>query len=53
MLRSANYKHKPYIFPNYFADPKDMETIIKGVKLVRDIAAKSALQSLGRSSKSL
>ncbi|KAH1018845.1 hypothetical protein HUJ05_006536 [Dendroctonus ponderosae] len=47
MLKSADYKHKPYIFPNYFADPKDMETIIKGVKLVMEIAAKPALQSLG------
>lgn len=47
MLSSNSYKTKPYIFPNYFADRQDMETILKGVKLILDIAAQPALQSLG------
>ena len=49
MLRDSNYKSKPYIFPNYFADPKDMETIIKGVRLILDIANQPALKALGKS----
>ncbi|KAL1502400.1 hypothetical protein ABEB36_007546 [Hypothenemus hampei] len=47
MLKSPNYKDKPYIFPNYFADPQDMETILKGVQLIMDIASQPALQALG------
>ncbi|KAK9871991.1 hypothetical protein WA026_015236 [Henosepilachna vigintioctopunctata] len=30
MLKSKNNKVKPMIFPNYFADKKDMDTILKG-----------------------
>ncbi|XP_030752917.1 glucose dehydrogenase [FAD, quinone]-like [Sitophilus oryzae] len=47
MLKNANYKTKPFIFPNYFADPKDMETMIKGVRLVLNITSEPALQALG------
>ncbi|XP_050302409.1 glucose dehydrogenase [FAD, quinone]-like [Anthonomus grandis grandis] len=47
MLKSTSYKDKPYIFPNYFADPKDMETMIKGVRLILNITAEPALQALG------
>ncbi|XP_076256270.1 glucose dehydrogenase [FAD, quinone] [Rhynchophorus ferrugineus] len=46
-LRSADYREKPYIYPNYFADPKDMETIIKGVRLALNITSQPALQALG------
>ncbi|XP_060533416.1 glucose dehydrogenase [FAD, quinone]-like [Cylas formicarius] len=47
MLKDANYKNKPFIFPNYFADPKDMETILKGVRLVLDLVKQPPLQALG------
>lgn len=47
MLRDSNYKSKPYIFPNYFADPQDMKTIIGGVRLILNITSQPALKALG------
>lgn len=47
MLKDKNYNTKPYIFPNYFADPYDMKTILGGVKLILNITSQPALQKLG------
>lgn len=46
-LKNKNYKTKPYLFANYFDDPKDMETMIKGVRLILNITAQPALQAIG------
>ncbi|CAG9770840.1 unnamed protein product [Ceutorhynchus assimilis] len=47
MLKSANYKNKPYIYSNYFAEPEDMETMLKGVRLILNITSQPALKALG------
>ncbi|KAL3271329.1 hypothetical protein HHI36_021817 [Cryptolaemus montrouzieri] len=47
MLKSKNYKTEPMIFPNYFADKQDMDTIIKGVRLVLNITSQPALKKIG------
>nr|CAH7717022.1 unnamed protein product [Callosobruchus chinensis]CAH7724669.1 unnamed protein product [Callosobruchus chinensis] len=47
LLRDANYKSKPKIFPNYFAYKEDMETMLKGINLALNISAQPALQALG------
>ncbi|XP_018569550.1 glucose dehydrogenase [FAD, quinone]-like [Anoplophora glabripennis] len=46
MLRDGNYKTKPKIFPNYFADQADLDTIVKGVRLALNISAQPALKDL-------
>lgn len=47
MLSDANYRSKPLIFPNYFAFKEDIDTLIKGVRLLLNITAQPALQALG------
>ncbi|CAH0552597.1 unnamed protein product [Brassicogethes aeneus] len=47
MLRSKDYKEKPYIYPNYFSDNYDMDTIIKGVRLIFNITSQPALKKIG------
>lgn len=47
MLKSASYKHKPYIFPNYFDDQKDVDTIVQGVRLILNITSQPALKKIG------
>ncbi|CAH0548916.1 unnamed protein product [Brassicogethes aeneus] len=47
MLKSPSYQHKPYIFPNYFAEQDDIDTIIKGVRLILNITSQPALQKIG------
>jgi choline dehydrogenase len=37
-LRSADPRHKPLIDPAYLADRADLETLMRGVELVREIA---------------
>lgn len=34
MLRSKNPFHKPLIFPNYFGDDRDLDTLVAGIKMV-------------------
>ncbi len=38
-LRSADPRHKPAIDPAYLADAMDIEPLVKGIRLVREIAA--------------
>lgn len=47
MLRDANFHSKPYIYPNYFADPQDMKTIIGGVRMILNITSQPAAQKIG------
>jgi len=42
-LQSANPKDMPLIDPNYLSDPYDREMSIRGLKLVQEILAQSAL----------
>ena len=45
-LRSADPMDDPTIFPNYLAAEEDRRALREGVKIVRDVAAQSALTSL-------
>ena len=36
-LNSSNPKEYPLIDPNYFSDPKDLEELVKGVSVMREI----------------
>lgn len=47
MLKGSDYRSKPSIFPNYFADSSDMKTILGGVKLILNITSQPALKKLG------
>ena len=45
-LRSADPMDDPAIFPNYLAAEEDRRALREGVKIVRDVAAQSALTKL-------
>jgi choline dehydrogenase len=45
-IRSADPFAQPEIQPNYFADRHDQQTIIEGVKMLRDIAGQKAFRDL-------
>ena len=45
-LRSGNPAQAPAIDPRYFSDPADLETLVAGVKLSREIAATAPLSGL-------
>lgn len=47
VLRNANYRSKPMIFPNYFEHQEDMDVVVRGIKLFLNITQKPALQALG------
>ena len=38
-LRSPNPAHRPLVDPNYLADEADLDTLVAGVRLAREIAA--------------
>jgi choline dehydrogenase len=44
-IKSADHRDKPLIQPNYLTSEKDCETMIAGMRLVRKVAAQSALES--------
>ncbi|PSN33091.1 Glucose dehydrogenase [FAD, quinone] [Blattella germanica] len=44
MLKSTNPSEYPLIYPNYFSDPKDIETIIKGIRLVAELSKTEAMK---------
>jgi choline dehydrogenase len=46
MLRSADPRHKPLIDPGYLADPADLEALVKGVSMTREIAATKPLRKM-------
>lgn len=46
-LKDNNPFHWPRIFPNYFDDPDDVETILGGIKEAIRIASTPAMQKLG------
>jgi choline dehydrogenase len=45
-LRSANPQDAPLIHPNYFAEASDLEALVEGVRLAREIAGTRAYQGL-------
>ncbi|HEY5946559.1 MAG TPA: GMC family oxidoreductase N-terminal domain-containing protein [Kofleriaceae bacterium] len=45
-LRSADPMAAPLIDPKYFSDPADLEHLVDGVKLTREIAATSPLKEM-------
>jgi choline dehydrogenase len=45
-LRSADPRHKPVIDPGYLADPADLEALVSGVRMVRQIAAVRPLRKM-------
>lgn len=47
MLKDSSYHSKPHIYPNYFADPQDMKTIIGGVRMILNITSQPAAQKIG------
>lgn len=46
-LKDKNPFHWPRIFPNYFDDPDDVETLLGGIKEAIRIANSPAMQKLG------
>ncbi|KAL5015799.1 hypothetical protein ScPMuIL_005388 [Solemya velum] len=47
-LQSAHYEDQPLIDPNYFADPDDMATLIKGMRYLNNVIVDTeAMQSIG------
>jgi choline dehydrogenase len=51
-IRSADPFEPPAIQPNYLTDPRDVRTLVDGVKLLRRIAADRAMSSLIKSERS-
>lgn len=47
LLSSANYKSKPLIFPNYFANDDDLKTIVKGIRIAMDVCRQPAMRKIG------
>lgn len=47
MLNSNSYLDKPAIFPNYFADKEDIDTLIGGLKLALNVSEQPALKAIG------
>ncbi len=45
-ITSSNPLHAPKIEPNYLSDPRDVETLLKGVKLLRELAKAPALADI-------
>lgn len=46
MLRDANIFHQPLIYPNYFADERDLEVLVKGVRISQQLARTTPMQKL-------
>lgn len=47
LLRDANYLSEPLIYPNYYDDPYDLETAVKGIQLAVNISKEPALRAVG------
>lgn len=47
MLKDANYKSKPLIYPNYYAYKEDMDIMVKGIRLALNISSQPALKAIG------
>ncbi len=48
LLRSTDPRHKPLIDPGYLANPADLEALVRGVRMVRDIASARPMRRLTR-----
>lgn len=46
-LRSRNPFDQPMIYPNYFHDRDDVETILRGIRLLQEIADSTAFKDIG------
>lgn len=46
-LKSTNPFHHPILEPNYFADDRDIEALVAGIRVAIDIAATPAFAKLG------
>ena len=42
-LRSRDFRDKPKVDPRYFTDPHDMQVMVEGIKLAREIVAQPAM----------
>lgn len=47
LLKDANYKTKPLIYPNYYDDPYDLDVAVKGIQLAVNISQQLALKQVG------
>ncbi|RVE50263.1 hypothetical protein evm_005098 [Chilo suppressalis] len=45
-LRDANPYSPPRIYPNYYADPQDVNVMVEGARLVQELVQQPALQEL-------
>jgi choline dehydrogenase-like flavoprotein len=43
-LRSAHMEHAPLVDPNFYGDPRDLNDMVQGFKLTREVMRQSALQ---------
>lgn len=46
MLRDANIFHQPLIYPNYFADERDLDVLVKGVRISQQLARTTPMRKL-------
>ncbi|XP_069680593.1 glucose dehydrogenase [FAD, quinone]-like [Periplaneta americana] len=46
-LRDNNPLNPPLVYPNYLSDHKDVETLIKGIRMTVDLTKTKAMQELG------
>lgn len=44
-LRSRDFRDKPKVDPRYFTDPHDMQVMVEGIKLAREIVAQPAMSA--------
>lgn len=47
MLRDANIFHHPLIYPNYYADERDLDVLVKGVRISQQLARTASMRKLG------
>ncbi|KAJ8872315.1 hypothetical protein PR048_025919 [Dryococelus australis] len=47
MLKDKNPKHKPLIYPNYYAVKDDMDTMIAGIKKTIELSKTNAMRKIG------
>ena len=47
MLKDANYKSKPLIYPNYFSEKYDVDVMIAGIKLILNVTSQPAMKAIG------
>lgn len=46
LLRDTNPTHHPLIYPNYFADERDLDVLVKGVRIAQKLAKTKPMRRL-------